>query len=81
MHGFCSCLNRICWKPILIAVGNAAVLGPLAQRRTVKQDTQPAGVSPVRVKSFSGKDDCCFSEVTALFFCADTHITPPVCKK
>lgn len=67
--------------PILIAVGNAAVLGHLAQRRTVKQDTKPASVSPIRVKSFSGKDDCCLSEVTVLFFCADTHITPPVCKK
>ena len=66
---------------ILIAVGNTAVLGHLAQRRTVKQDTQSTSVSPVRVKSFSGKDNCCFSEVVVLFFCADTHITPPCIKK
>ena len=66
---------------ILISVGNAAVLGHLTQRCAVKQDTQPANVSPIRVKSFSGKNDCCLSEVTVLFFCADTHITPPVCKK
>ena len=31
--------------------------------------------------SFSGKDDCRFSEVTVLFFCADAHVTPPVHKK
>ena len=66
---------------ILIAVGNAAVLGHLTQRRTIKQDTQPAGISSVCVKPFSGKDDRGLSEVTVLFFCADAHITPPVCKK
>ena len=47
----------------------------------IMHSTQPVGISPVCVKSFSGKDGCCFSEVTVLFFCADTHITPPVCKK
>ena len=66
---------------VLISVGDAAVLGHLAQRRTVKQDTKLAGISFARLKSFSGKDDCRFSEVTVLFFCADAHVTPPVHKK
>lgn len=66
---------------ILIAVGNAAALGHLAQRRTVKQDTKLAGIRSVRVKSFSGKNDCCLSEVTVPFFCADAHIAPPMHKK
>lgn len=66
---------------VLISVGDAAVLGHLAQRRTVKQDTKLAGISSVRAKSFSGKNDFCLSEVTVLFFCADVHIAPPVCKK
>ena len=38
-------------------------------------------MSPVRLKSVSGKDDRCICEVTDLFFRADAHITPPVCKK
>ena len=38
-------------------------------------------ISFARLKSFSGKDDCRFSEVTVLFFCADAHVTPPVHKK
>ena len=40
-----------------------------------------AHISFARLKSFSGKDDCRFSEVTVLFFCADAHVTPPVHKK
>ena len=66
---------------ILIAVGNTAALGHFAQRRTVKQDTQPVSVNFVQLETLLGKDDCCFSEVTDLFFCADAHIAPPMHKK
>ena len=66
---------------ILIAVGNTAVIGHLTKRRTVKQDTQPVSVNFVQLETLLGKDDCCFSEVTDLFFCADAHIAPPMHKK
>ena len=66
---------------ILIAVCNTAALGHFAQWRTVKQDTQPVSVNFVQLETLLGKDDCCFSEVTDLFFCADAHIAPPMHKK
>ena len=42
---------------ILISVGNTAVIGHLTKRHPVKLDTQLISVSPVRLKSFSGKGD------------------------
>ena len=66
---------------ILIAVGNTTALSYFTKRRTVKQDTQPVSVNFVQLETLLGKDDCCFSEVTDLFFCADAHIAPPMHKK
>ena len=51
---------------ILIAVGNAAGLSYLTQRRTVKLDTQPVSVNFVRLETLLSKDNCCFSEVASL---------------
>ena len=66
---------------ILIAVGNTTAPSYFTKRRTVKQDTQPVSVNFVQLETLLGKDDCCFSEVTDLFFCADAHIAPPMHKK
>ena len=66
---------------ILIAVGNTTALSYFTKRRTVKLDTQPVSVNFVQLETLLGKDDCCFSEVTDLFFCADAHIAPPMHKK
>ena len=63
---------------ILIAVGNTAALGHFAQRRTVKQDTQPVSMNFVQLETLLGKDDCCFSEVASLrIFTVVVHICFP----
>ena len=43
--------------------------------------TQPVSVNFVQLETLLAKDDCGFSEVTDLFFCADAHIAPPMHKK
>ena len=63
---------------ILIAVGNAAGLSYLTQRRTVKLDTQPVSVNFVRLETLLSKDNCCFSEVASLrIFTVVVHIYFP----
>ena len=59
------------------SVGNAAALRYLAQRRTIKQDTQATSMCPIRQETLSGKNDLRFPEITILFFCTDIHLAPP----
>lgn len=72
---------------LLLGAGRIGVLVfflTKAKHRQVRQTfegTQPVSMNFVQLETLLGKDDCCFSEVTDLFFCADAHIAPPMHKK
>ena len=68
-------------KIVFFAVFSGAVFTSFTSIMFTGQDTQPVSVNFVQLETLLGKDDCCFSEVTDLFFCADAHIAPPMHKK